>query len=308
MSMNSNVLPGHWHIGHNVVSQSGASVKEIIDDPRGLLHVWEAPISHANYIMSLDPTMGITGWSRYNRIDGDHKIDNAAIEILRVNAIQNMVIDPQTDKPKIDKQTGRPEFVLCDLQVAEYFAPIDPVESARIANILGRIYQGAADLDHCELIYESWPGPGVLTTQELLRVGYTNLWEWEYIADNVAESSGRLGWRSNAQSQSLLWARAKRHMYSNRLKINSPWLLGECRDAILDPVRMRAVAASGVHDDLLQAVSMAMWAGHKWTYDVDTVPEKITTSITDWQRRAPDFGSDYQSTKDQWREMVDNWG
>lgn len=301
-------LPSSWNIGHNTVYKTDETFKQILDDPRGILHVWEPPVSSAKYIMSLDPTHGITGWSRFTRTDGDHKIDNAAIEILRVNGQKNVVYDLETDQPKINKQTKQPEFVLCDVQVAEYFAPIDAVESARIANILGRVYRGDAD-EQCELIYESFPGPGILTTQELLRVGYSNLWEWEYIADSVAESSGRLGWRSNLTSQTALWTRAKRHLLSDRLKINSPWLLGELRDAILDPVRMRAVAASGVHDDLLYATCMACWAGHKWAYDVEHVPETITeNSIVDWQRRAPDFDKDRVSVRDQWRQLVDNWG
>lgn len=307
--MSKLVLPTHWNVGHNSVDLNNEDIKSVLNDPRGILHVWEPPLEYGQYIMALDPTHGITGWSRYTRLDGDHKTDNAAIEIYRVNALQNVVIDPETDKPKIDKATGRPEFVLCDLQVAEWFAPVDPVEAARVANILGKIYCGNAD-EQCELIYESYPGPGILTTQELLRVGYRNLWEWEYIADSVAESTGKLGWRSSETSQRMLWIRSKRHLLSRRVKINSPWLLAELRDAVLDPNKMRGVAASGVHDDLLQASSMAFWAGHKWAYDIEHTPQ-IATQIAptvDWQRMAPEFGRDKVSARDQWRDLVDSWG
>lgn len=301
-------IPQSWNIGPHALFQSSETTKQIMDDPRGLLHVWEPPIPNAKYIMSLDPTFGITGWSRATRIDGDHKIDNAAIQILRVNALRRIVMDPLTDRPRIDRGTGQPEFVLVDLQVAEYFAPIDAVQSARIANVLGRIYKGDAD-DQCELIYEAWPGPGVLTTQELLRVGYTNLWEWEYIADATAESTGKLGWRSSDPSQTLLWTRARRHLMSNRVKVLSPWLLGELRDAIIHPVKMRAVAANGVHDDLLQALSMGLWAGHKWSYDAEHVVEPISEgSKTDWQLRAPDLNEEQVPIREQWKNLVDSWG
>lgn len=276
-------------------------------DPRGFLHMWEPPDHRATYITSLDPTHGITGWSRGTRLEGDRKIDNAAIEVFKVNAMRRYLYDAVTDKPKVDRGTGEHEFVLCDLQVAEYFAPIDAVESARVANIIGRLYHGSSD-EHCELIYEAYPGPGVLSTQELLRVGYSNLWEWEYIADNVAESTGRLGWRSTETSQNLLWIRARRHLLSDRAKIVSPWLLAELRDAIIHPHKQRAVAANGTHDDLLQAMSMAFWAGHKWAYDVDHTPEPIVeNSHVDWQLRAPVLGDEITSVREQWRNLVDSW-
>src|SRR5579863_2421573 len=157
------------------------------DDPRGLLLMWDPPSKEKKYIMGLDPTAGITGWTRGTRADGDHKVDNAAIEIFEVEGIREPVYKIVNGErvPDIDPMTKRQRLLYRDVQVAEFAAPCDAVEIARVANILGRIYAGDAD-DQCELIWEAWPGPGLLTTQELLRLGYGNTWMWEYI-DSVAE-------------------------------------------------------------------------------------------------------------------------
>jgi hypothetical protein len=299
-------FPESWNVGQSTVARTYETDESILADPRGLLHVWELPMQHAKYIMALDPTHGITGWSRASRVDEDKKTDNAAIVRFRVDALQHLKRDLD-GKVVIDKYTKQPEFVWRDLQVAEWFAPVDAVEAARVAHALGRLYCGDAE-EQCELIYESFPGPGVLTTQELLRVGYSNLWEWEYIADSVAESSGRLGWRSSAQTQQLLWSRARRHLMSGRAKILSPWLLAEYRDAVIDPQKMRAQAGYGSHDDLLQAASMAYWAGHKWSYDPDHAPAPVSDRPgVDWQLRAPILG-DAPSYREEWEDLVDNWG
>ncbi len=191
--------------------------------------------------------------------------------------------------------------------MAEYAAPVDAVEAARVVNVLGRIYAGDAE-DQCELIYESWPGPGVLTTQELLRLGYANLWQWEYIADSIAEPTGRFGWRSSLQTQRLLWTRARRHLMGRHAKILSPWLLAEYRDAVIDVDKMRAMAAYGSHDDRVQAASMNFWGAHRWVYDPERTDEPVTeTAEVDWQRRAPVLGEDWASPREVWANAVDNW-
>ena len=298
-------IPQSWHVGGNRLLRTYESDESIIDDPRGFLHVWEEPIPGAKYIMGLDPTLGITGWSRQLRREGDNKTDNAAIEVYRVDALKRLIL--KDGKPVIDPATKIPQFVWRDLQVAEYFAPIDSTESARVANVVGRIYAGDEE-DQCELIYESFPGPGVLSTQELLRLGYGNLWHWEYIATSVAEETRTIGWQSTPRSQQLLWARARRHLLSYQVKILSPWLLDEYRNLVIDPERMRAVASSGAHDDLVQSSNMCFWAGHKWAYDAERTEQQVTeTADVDWQRRAPTLGDDHIGYRESWSNAVDNW-
>lgn len=282
-----------------------AESDEAIDlDPRGYVLMWEEPQPWARYIMSCDPSVGITGWNRGTRTDGDHKTDNGVIEIFRIDAFKRPIF--KDGKPDIDPITKAQRFYYQDLQVCEFAAPCDAVEIARVANVLGRVYAGA-DEDQCEFIFESQPGPGILTLQELLRLGYGNLWQWETIAGDVAEQTTQIGWRSWRESQRLLWFRARRHLMEDHAYINSKWLVEEYSNAVIDVEKMRAKAAYGSHDDRIQAASMAFWAGHKWTYDPERTYEPVTEKpISDWQLTAPVLG-DTRSVRDQWVDIVEGW-
>lgn len=287
---------------------------EIDKDPRGVLLMWETPRTKAKYIMGMDPTQGITGWSRGTRTENDYKVDNGAIEIFRVDGewehVYKEVKNPSGQGtiriPDIDPTTRQHKKRYKDVQVAEFAAPCDAVELARVANVLGRIYSGE-DEDQCELIWESWPGPGILSTQELLRLQYGNLWHWEYI-DSEAEDSGRLGWRSHRESQKMLWYRSRRHLVQRRVRIRSKYLLAEYADAEIDMDKMRARAAYGKHDDRLQAANMCYWAGHKWTYEVERSQEPVTTSpFVDYQTLGPGL-EDYESFSDWKSRIVEEMG
>lgn len=278
------------------------------DDPRGLLLMWEPAEPTAKYIMGMDPTQGTTGWTRATRTDGDHKIDNGAIEVFKVDGATEAlwITDAQGNRiPDIDPVTKRRRLKYKDVQVAEFAAPCDAVEIARIANVIGRLYAGDAE-EQCELIYEAWPGPGMLTTQELLRLGYTNLWMWEYI-DSVAEETNRMGWRSTRESQKLLWYRARRHLMKGHAIIRSRYLLDEYSNAEIDLDKMRARASYGFHDDRFMATNLCFWAGHRWTYDVERTETEITaTPVVDYQRMAPVLG-EYESFSDWKRNATADW-
>lgn len=293
-----------FHVSGSSLSRAVESDESIASDPRGIVHVWEEPRQHARYIIGCDPSVGITGWRRDLATDGDHKTDNSAIEVFRVDALKVPVL--KDGQPEIDPVTKAPRFYYRDLQVAEFFAPCDAVEIARIANILGRIYAGDQD-DQALLIHESYPGPGVLTTQELLRLGYANLWYWEHIADSAAEQTQSIGWHSNINTQKILWYRSRRHLLERRACVQSPWLLAEYANAVIDIEKMRARAAYGFHDDMIQAANMAFWAGHAWTYDPERTWEPVTsTPNVDPQRSAPVLG-EYRSYKELWSDAVDGW-
>lgn len=295
--------------GSSIGDYTPESPEEIEADPRGLLLMYETPRKNAKYIMGLDPTQGITGWSRQSRTPDDTKIDNGAIEIFRVDGMQELLTKEIPNPagrgtirvPDMDPVTKRQRVRYKDVQVAEFAAPCDAVEIARVANVLGRIYAGLEE-DQCELIWEAYPGPGILTTQELLRLGYGNLWMWEYI-DSAAEESNRMGWRSNRETQKLLWYRSRRHLMNHQVVIRSKHLLYEYANAEIDMDKMRARAAYGFHDDRFQAANMCFWAGHKWTYDVERTSEPVTTApATDYQRMAPDF--DNYLSYSGWRELA----
>ncbi len=167
--------------GSGIREHTEESWEEIERDPRGILFMWEARKRGAKYIIGMDSSEGITGWSRATRTADDYKVDNGVIEVFEIAGQRTPLWkeDANGNKiPDVDPITRQQRIHFRDVQVAEFAAPCDAVEIARIANIIGRIY-AQDDEDQAELIWESWPGCGMLTTQELLRLGYGNLWRWE---------------------------------------------------------------------------------------------------------------------------------
>lgn len=297
-------LQRSFHVSGNSLITTSESDESVYVDPRGLVLMWEEPKPWAKYILSIDPSEGITNWSRGSRQDGDHKTDNGVVEVFRPNAIKLPLF--KDGKPLIDKITNQQMFVMRDLQVAEFAAPIDAVEIARVANILGRMYAGEDD-DQCECILESYPGPGPLTTQELIRLGYGHLWMWEHFADSVVEETNAIGWHATPRSTRILWTRARRHLMERKAKIMSQWLYEEYKDAVVNMDKMTAAAPYGRHDDRLRAANLCFWAGHAWTQNVESTHEQVTERpISDWQHTAPTLGEN-RSYREMWAESVDNW-
>ena len=304
---------GEFHTAGVAVTASAEGFDELVAqgrsgdlDPRGVLWIWEPPKSNALYKMGLDPTVGVTGWTRASRLDGDDRVDNAALVVVRVDAFRVALTLPD-GSPDIDPVTKRQRERSVDLQVAEYAAPVDATEAARIANALGRIYRGV-DEEACELIHESWPGPGMLTTQELLRLGYPNIWHWERFANVVVEETQNFGWHSSFESQKTLWYRSRIHMMERRAKVQSPWLKAEYADAVIHQVKQRATVEPPGHDDRMQAWHMALWAAHEWTQAPEPSHEEVLTGAetVDWQRRAPVFGEE-TSWRESFARAMDGW-
>lgn len=268
--------------------------------------MWEAKERGAKYILGMDSSEGITGWSRATRTEDDHKVDNGVIEVFKIAGQRIPMFKEDVNGqriPDIDPITKQQRIHYRDVQVAEFAAPCDAVEIARIANIIGRIY-AQDDEDQAELIWEAWPGCGMLTTQELLRLGYGNLWHWEYISD-IAEKTDRLGWRSNRESMKLLWYRTRRHLMQRNVVVRSKWLRSEYADAEIDMDKMRARASYGAHDDRFMAANFALWAGNRWTYELESEHQTVseTQGVRDFQNMAPVLGEDAQ-TFDEWRQSV----
>lgn len=252
-------------------------------DPRGVLWMWEPPRPGQEYVMGIDPTVGIPGWDRSMRLEDDESVDNAAIQIIRVGA------------------SGKP-----DVQVAEYAAPIDPYDLADVANMCGRMYGGSDEDGQALCIIEVFPGPGLSTQRKLLEVyGYTRHFVWKHLDRAQLHYTTGLGWYSTAKSVRDLWILGTRHVEKDLIEINSPWLAEEMADCENDPVKMRGKAVYGRHDDRVSAMLMALWAAHDWTGQVDVVQtqEVSTVKQPDWQR------SDVTAEKmwEQWDEQVESW-
>lgn len=271
--------------------------------------MWAPRKSGAKYVMGGDSAEGITGWSRATRVPEDKKVDNGALEVFEIAGSRELCwkIENGNRVPDIDKHTKMQRIHFRDVQVAEFRAPCDAVEIARIANIVGRIYHDDDD-EPAELIWEAWPGCGMLMTQELLRLGYSNLWHWEYISD-IVEETDRLGWRSNRESMKLLWYRGRRHLMQRNAVIRSKWLRQEYASAEIDMDKMRARASYGNHDDLFMASNLALWAGNRWTYEIEAAREVASENPapTDYQRFAPGPGDEGSSYKDWRADATADW-
>lgn len=305
----SDKFPSALYVGGSSIQRYSAEPwSEIERDPRGLLFLWEPPKRGAKYIVSLDAAEGLTGWTRASGVEVDKKRDNGVVTVWRVDGIKTLLfkIEDGFQSPDIDPRTNKQKFLYKDVQVAEYAGPCDAVDIAGIADILGRIFAGDEE-DQAELILESWPGCGMLSMQELLRRGYANLWHWEYFADGPAQETSYIGWRSTARSQQILWSRARRHIISPGIVVRSKFLLSEMASAELDYEKMRARAAAGKHDDRLQTATMAFWAAHRWTYDVERTEEKVSEIVVDdYQRMAPTLDK-YQSFSDWKAAATADW-
>ncbi len=232
-------------------------------DPRGLVIALEPPSTKETYIMGIDPTVGIVGWSRYLKTRDDFRTDNGAIEIIRRG------------------RNGNP-----DVQVCEYAAPIDPEDLADVANILGRMYAGNDDSGQCLCIIEVYPGPGLLTQRKMLNaLGYHNMFIWKYLDSISVRLTTALGWQSSPKSVRDLWIRGTRHISLDKIKILSPYLAEELAHCESDPLKMTAKATSGKHDDRARAILMAIWAAHDWSYQIDDMKVEVSTvKQPDWQR------------------------
>ncbi len=249
------------------------------DDPRGFVNIWEPPIATASYIVACDPSYGRAGWQRELRTEDDEKTDNCAIEVIRCGG-------------------GRHP----DIQVAEYAAPIDAEDAAGVVNFLGRMYAGAGEDSQALAIIEVQPGPGLLTQRELInRFGYTNLFIWQHLDRMAVQQTLSYGWYSSRQSRQMLWIRGTRHINQAKVKINSPWLVEEMTDCVLDNfLSFTARAQFGSHDDRMVAILLGIWAANEWNFE--NAPEEAAaaqdTNKPDYQRS----DCSYEQMQDDWNE------
>lgn len=283
------IAPSEFRIGgRQHIVKSGPEAYD--GDSRGCICLFEAPQPRARYVMGIDPTQGRTGWNRYSRSEDDQRVDNGAIEIIKLGR----------------GEPGSPGFVP-DMQVAEYAAPIDPYDLAAVGNALGRLYSGRDEDGQAHCIIEVYPGPGGPTQRTMMeKYGYTNMYRWQFLDTGMSSSQSKFdfGWYSTKQSVQHLWTRGLRVIHRKQLIFKSPFLVEELADCELDTVRLRGAAVSGGHDDRAVAILLAIWAGHNYTFDIEPQKTRVEIGVTsDWQ--STDISSDkMQSAWDQrWEEI-----
>ena len=239
-------------------------------DPRGIVWLYEPPNPRAKYVIGVDATQGRTGWNRYSRTENDSDIDNGAVEVIRIGR----------------GEPGAPNFSP-DVQVAEYAAPVDPMDLAAVVNTLGRMYCGREEDGQAYVIVEAYPGPGgpcQMTLQE--KYGYTNLYRTQYMdTGRTPERNQTFGWYSNRQSMQYLWTKGLRFLHRKQLILKSSYLVEELARCNMDLIRMRGAAAGGGHDDRVTAMLLAIWGGHNWTHSIepDTVSKVQVGPAVDYQ-------------------------
>jgi hypothetical protein len=285
-------LPPQPSPGYNILG--GHHVLELLHrsdldhDPRGILWMYEPPNPRAQYVMGIDPTVGITGWHRNLRTEDDVRVDNGAIEVVRVG------------------QDGRP-----DVQVAEYAAPIDPEDLADVANALGRLYAGSDENEQCLCIIEVYPGPGLLTLRKMInQYGYTHHFIWKYLDTLTSKPTNALGWTASPKTVRDLWIRGSRHINRGQLQVRSEAFIEEMQDCEQDPLKMTAKATYGRHDDRIRAMLMAIWAAHDWSAQVETESQShVELGVVSAPWQASDISADqmYAAWEDRFAEITDDY-
>ena len=272
---------------HRLLRNEDSSLHDSTADTRGLVLLYEPPNPRARYVMGVDATQGRTGWSRYSTTENDTDIDNGAIEILRIGR----------------GEPGAPNFVP-DTQVAEYAAPIDPYDLARVANTLGRLYGGSNEDGQAHCIAEVWPGPGGPLQRELQdRYGYTNLYMTQYLdTGEQAAKQGQFGWYSNKQTMQHLWTKGLREIHRNRVLFRSIHLVEEFANCEMDLVRLRGAAAGTGHDDRVTACLLAIWAMRGYSFGGETRASRVESGpVVNWQ--ASDISA--ERMQDEWQKRFE---
>ena len=250
-------------------------------DKRGLVRLWEPPRRAAKYVMGVDASGGLINWSRHHRTDDDLTTDNGSIEIIRCG-------------------DGR---MTPDVQVAEYFAPIDAEDLADLAVLLGRLYCGNSESGECTAIIEIWPGPGLLTQRRMMNnFGYTNFFHQEYLDSPVPKASNSYGWSSNTKTLQLLWSSFSKHL-GRKLLHPRGQLLVELAD-LHNVIGKTFPEPTGnmVHDDCVRAAATAVWAAHYWSMsEAIPEPQKIGADKKHVNLQATDCSA--EDMADIWEEM-----
>lgn len=262
-----------------------AQAEALDGDTRGIVYTWEAPNPNELYILGVDTSVGITGWTRELRTQEDAKIDNAVIQVLRKG------------------RTGRR-----DVQVAEYAAPIDHYELAHVVNFLGRMYAGADEMDQALACIEMNNGGWATQTELINRYGYLNLPPWRQEGGITPRITERFGWVSSRNNRRDLWVKGMRHINGRMVVLNSPALIEEMTDCTWDNfLSMTARGVYGAHDDRVVSLLIAIWYAHEWSLELDPPDDKKleVSGLPDYQRS----DSTYEEAQDEWNDRMERlWG
>jgi hypothetical protein len=272
--------PKPYTIGDVEISPVRVNFSQI-DNPKGLILLWEPPDDTATYVVGVDPAGGIPGWSRLGSIGvKDKETDMSAIQVFRLGY-----------------------GTAPDVQVAEFAAPVDPQALADYANILGRLYHGRNSDGQALMIIEIQPGPGLQTQHRLQQTfGYYNFFQWKVFNGMEMRDSNTWGWVSSYRSVQELWMLGRHHIGNGRVTTRSRWLQKEMQTCEWDIIRRRGSAMPGQHDDRVSAMLFSLWALHDWSAPFD----QMQPIVTEGPKQKVDFQS-MDLVGDEYSKAIDNW-
>jgi hypothetical protein len=206
------------------------------------------------------------------------QIDNGVIEVIR---------------------KGNP-----DIQVAEYAAPIDAVDIAPIANVIGRMYAGNDEDGMAPMIVEA-TGPGAVTIRELVDTyGYTNQFLWHYyggaMVPKAANQGNKIGWYSSRSANKDLWMRGSHHIHKGRVRIYSEHCIEEMADCLADAFTLIGEARHGRHDDRIFAMLLALWLSNGWSTGATDEPQHGAVVQPEQMIEAQECDMDFEEMTESW--------
>lgn len=172
-------------------------------------------------------------------------------------------------------------FIIIDFdereQVAEYVGKIPPDVAAEVAYKWGMMYNSF-------IVIDITGGMGVSTSRKLQEMGYKNLYvdgielgnKWKYDAKALDKIPG-LNFNNKRVQIISSFEEAMRHgfkIYSNRL-------FNEMNTFIY--INGRPDHQKGHHDDLIMAISMAIYVGENSFTQLNKVTEQTKAMIDSWQ-------------------------
>jgi hypothetical protein len=229
--------------------------------------------------------VGIPGWHPSLKTEKDTSNDNSALTVWGVY------------KENI-------------LQVAEFAAPIEPAEFAKVINAIGRYYAGSDPLKMAHVILEACVGPGPECERALLgKYHYYNYYTERDIQGFDQTNIGKLGWRPSLQSNKDISINARKIMEAKLPIVRSPWLAEELNDAELDTEKWKihVPEGGGQHDDRLRSAMLAWWCayGAEITIPTPTIqPEVVPMKGSNWQAMDVSAKEMKQRWNQRWYEIV----
>lgn len=223
----------------------------ICDAPMGKLWVWEEPQVGKQYDIGVDVALG--GREAEDDDTGDFSIA--------------CVLERGSNK-----------------QVAEWSSKtLDPFELATPIYWLGTYYNQA------QIAIET-NGIGGATNQQLMKMGYVNIYVWRYRDEVSPRFSKKIGWETNRRSKPWLVGFATHSMLNNKVVVRSELLYKEL-ESFVQKGPQEWGAAAGCHDDRCLAWMIALLISDDENFEAYFGLQKELkpgTTNTDGSKRVPE--------------------